>query len=148
MRKLIFALCLVTLCYQTSNAQDISASELITEIYKSCVAQYSTSCVKPKALAWMSHAVNQDKIRLTKDMSIVRTGEDEFGAAPRSSNPVVNLFDKIDSFLSSHSLHIEAPEILKDEEVKASVPRALLKGGIAEGVQIPLVEGNAVEGSV
>lgn len=79
-------------------------------------------------------------------MSIIRTGEDEFDAQPRSGNPIVNIFDRLDSFLTSHSLRIEAPQILKQEEARSLIPRSLLKGGVAEGLEIPLVEGNAVEG--
>lgn len=145
MRKVLLALCLVTVCYQSAYAEDISAAELVTDIYKSCLSQYSTSCVKPKALAWLSHAVNHDTIRISDDLTIIRTGDDEFGSA-RSANPIVNLFDKVDSFLSSHSLRIEVPQILKNEEARAYMPDSLLSGGLAEGLEVPLVEGNAVEG--
>lgn len=146
MKRIIFALCLVMTIYQPINADEISASQLLSEIFESCVKEYSTSCIKPKALAWISHAVNQDKIKITDELSIIRTGEDEFDTTPRSANPIVNLFDKLDSFLSSHSLRIEAPQILKEEEARSLVPRSLLKGGIVDGLQVPLVEGNAVEG--
>lgn len=148
MRKLIFALCLVTVCYRSVHADDVSATQLITDIYKTCLSQYSTSCVKPKALAWISHAVNQDKIRLSEDLTVVRTAEDEFGTEARSANPIVNLFDKVDSFLSSHSLRIEVPQILKNEEARAHIPESFLKGGLAQGLEVPLVEGNAVEGNL
>lgn len=151
MRKIIFAFCLVIVCYQSVNAEEISASQLIEDIFKSCISQYSTSCIKPKALAWISHAVNQDKIKVTDELSIIRTGEDEFDASSssqRSSNQIVNLFDKLDSFLSSHSLRIEAPQILKQQEARSLVPQSLLKGGIVDGIQVPLVEGNAVEGNL
>lgn len=145
MRKTLLALCLVIVCYQSVYAEDISAAELVTDIYKSCLSQYSTSCVKPKALSWISHAVNQDTIRISDDLTIIRTGEEEFGSA-RSANPIVNLFDKVDSFLTSHSLRIGVPQILKNEEARAYVPKSFLSGGLAEGLEVPLVEGNAVEG--
>lgn len=148
MKQFLLALCLVTVCYQSAQADVISASDLITDIYKTCLSKYSTSCVKPKALSWISHAVNQDSIRISDDLSIVRTGEDEFVSEARSSNRIVNLFDKVDSFLTSHSLRIEVPSILKTEEARANVPDSLFKGGIAQGIQIPLVEGNAVEGEL
>lgn len=146
MRNLLLALCFVTVCYRSVYADDVSATELITDIYKSCLSQYSTSCVKPKALAWVSHAINQDTIRISNDLTIIRTGEEEFGASARSTNPIVNLFDKVDSFLSSHSLRIETPEILKISEARAYIPDNLMEGGLAQGLEIPLVEGNAVEG--
>lgn len=147
MTNLILALCLITISYHSISAEDISASELITDIYSSCISQFSTSCVKPKALAWISHAVNQDTIKITEDLSIIRTGDDEFDTESRAAgSPVIGLFDKIDSFLSSHSLRVETPEILRSNEARAYIPRSLLSGGIAEGLQLPLVEGNAVEG--
>lgn len=145
MRKLIFALCLVTVCYRSVHADDISAAELISDIYKSCLSQYSTNCVKPKALAWISHAVNQDKIRINNDLSVIRTAEEEVGEA-RSINPIVNLFDRVDSFLTSHSLRIETPQILKNEEARSYIPESFMMGGLSEGLEVPLVEGNAVEG--
>lgn len=147
MRKLIFALCLVTVCYQSVHADDISAAELITDIYQTCLSQYSTNCVKPKALAWISHAVNLDKIRISNDLTVIRTAEEEFASEARSANPIVNLFDRVDSFLSSHSLRIEVPSILKNEEARAYIPESFLKGGLAQGLEVPLVEGNAVEGN-
>lgn len=148
MRKEIIALCLVICCYQTINANDTSAAELITDIYQSCISQFSSSCMKPKALAWISHAVNQDTIKVTEDLAIIRTGEEESDVDGRSGNenPIVNLLNKVDSFLSSHSLRVEAPKILKNEEARSLIPRSLLQGGIAEGIEVPLVEGNAVEG--
>lgn len=138
----------MTICYHTINADDISATELISDIYRSCVSQFSTSCIKPKALGWISHAVNQDKIKITDELSIIRTGEDEFDAESRADvNPVINFYNKLDSFLTSHSLRVEVPQILKNAEARAYIPSSLLKGGIAEGLQVPLVEGNAVEGN-
>ena len=150
MNKIIIALCLVTVCYQSVNANDVSAVDLIGDIYKTCVSQYSTSCIKPKALSWLSNAVNQDTIKITEDMTIVRTGEDVFDTAETSTDahPVVNLLDKVDSFLSSHTLRIETPEILKTEEARSYIPKSLLKGGLADGLQIPLVEGNVAEGEL
>jgi hypothetical protein len=147
MRTFLIALCLVTLCHQSINAEETSAASLISDIYNTCLSQYSTSCVKPKALSWISHAVNQDKIKITEELSIIRNGEEEFTTEARSTNPIVNLFDKVDSFLSSHSLKVEVPEILKTEEARENIPRSLLKGGLAEGLEIPLVEGNVAEGN-
>lgn len=143
--KLLLALFLVTVCYQSVYA-DSSAADLVADIYTSCLAKFSTGCAKSKALSWISHAVNQDEIKITEELRIIRTGEEIFTAEARSTNPIVNLFDKVDSFLSSHSLRIEAPQILKTEEARAYVPENYLEGGMASGLELPLVEGNAVEG--
>lgn len=147
MRKLLLALCLVTVSYRSVYADDVSAAQLIANIYKSCLSQYSTNCVKPKALAWISEVANQDTIRLSSDLSIIRTSEEGFSEGARSTNAIINLFDRVDSFLSTHSLRIEAPEQLKSEEARANIPESLLSGGLAEALQVPLVEGNAVEGN-
>lgn len=147
MRNLLLAFCVVAVCYQQSVSADTSATELVTDIYKSCLSQYSTSCVKPKALSWISHAIHQDKIRISDDLSIIRTSEEEAFAEARSANPIVNLFDKVDSFLTSHSLRVEVPQLLKNEEARSYLPDSFLQGGLAEGLQVPLVEGNAVEGN-
>jgi hypothetical protein len=146
MRRVLLALCLVTVCYQSVHAEDVSAAELMTDIYTSCLSKLSTSCAKGKALSWISHAINQDTIKITEEMSIVRISEEEFTAEGRSSNPLVNLFDRVDSFLTSHSLRIEAPQILKTEEARAYIPDNYMEGGLAQGLEVPLVEGNAVEG--
>lgn len=148
MRKLLLALCFVAVSYRSVYADDVSAAQLITDIYKTCISQYSTSCVKPKALAWISHAVNQDNIRINDDLTIIRTSEEEFGEGARSANPIINLFDRVDSFLSSHSLRIEAPQLLKTDEARAYIPESFANGGLAQGLQVPLVEGNAVEGNL
>jgi hypothetical protein len=103
--------------------------------------------VKPKALSWISYAVNQDTIRISDDLTIIRTGEQEFETEARAGNPIINLFDKVDSFLSTHSLRVEVPQILKNEEARAYVPESFLSGGLADGLEVPLVEGNAVEGN-
>jgi hypothetical protein len=147
MRKVIVALCLITISCQSARANEISAAELVSDIYQSCVSQFSTRCIKPKALAWISRAANQDTIKLTSDLSIVRTGEDEFDESRSDASPIVKLFDRVDSFLTSHSLRMEAPQLLKNEEARALIPRSLLKGGIADGLEVALVEGNAVEGN-
>lgn len=145
MRIVVFALFLVALCHQSINA-DTSAVDLIEDIYKSCLSQYSTSCVKPKALSWISNVVDQDHIKISDNLIIVRTDTDEFTAEQRSVDPNVELFDKIDSFLSTHAIKMRVPEILQSEEARSFIPTSYLKGGLAENLQVPLVEGNTVEG--
>ena len=146
MRKVLIALALVALCHQPINA-DTSASGLIGDIYRSCLSKYSTSCVKPKALSWISNVVNQDQIRISDDLVIVKTSEDEFTTEKRSLDPHVALFDKIDSFLSTHAIRLQVPEILQTKEARSFIPSSYLRGGLAENLEVPLVEGNAIEGN-
>ena len=145
MTKVLIALVLVALCHLPINA-DTSAAGLIEDIYKSCLSQYSTSCVKPKALSWISNVINQDQIKISEDLVIVKTSDDVFTTEKRSTDPQVALYDKIDSFLSTHSIRLQLPKVLQSEEARSFIPPFYLKGGLAENLEVPLVEGNAVEG--
>ena len=146
MKSKVFALLCIVLIQHCTNA-NTSAGDLIKDIYKSCISQYSTSCVKPKALAWISQSINNDEIKINDELSIIRTGDDVLKAEERSDEPTIALFDKIDSFLSTHALRVGAPDILKTE-ARTYVPEPLLKGGLTNGLVIPLVQGNADEGKI
>lgn len=49
-----------------------TAAELLQGIYKACLSEGEFSCVKPKLLAFLSASVSQDKVRISRDLSIVR----------------------------------------------------------------------------
>ncbi|XP_059611289.1 uncharacterized protein LOC132258164 [Phlebotomus argentipes] len=123
-----------------------SAADVARDIYRSCLSEWSTECVKPKALSWLREASQTDVIRLTDELSLVRTAEaepeDEGKVLPRE----LRAFDKIDEFLSTHALRIEPPKFLQDKSVRKLIPKSLLKGGLADGVQVPLAEGKVAEG--
>lgn len=122
-----------------------SASDMMIEIYESCLSQYSIGCVKPKALSWISKAISSREIKITDDLSIIKTGNEDpidFHQQKRSGDPRVELFDKIDSFLASHSIRISAPSILKTEEARAFVGDQDLE----QMIELPLAEGNVAEG--
>lgn len=122
-----------------------SASDMMVDIYESCLSQYSMGCVKPKALAWISTAINSREIKITEDLSIIKTGNEDpidFNQQKRSGDPRVELFDKIDSFLASHSVRISAPSILKTDEARAFVGDQDLE----QKLELPLAEGNVAEG--
>ncbi|XP_055383149.1 uncharacterized protein LOC129613201 [Condylostylus longicornis] len=129
-----------------------SAIDLALEIYSSCLKDFKVNCIKPKALSWLSKAVQQDEIKITNELTIVRTGEDngfDFDKQQQRSgkrDARLELFDKIDSFLATHSLKINAPEFLKSSEARSFIPNSYLEGGLTQGVEIPLTDGNAVEG--
>lgn len=126
-------------------AATTSASDMMIEIYESCLSQYSMSCVKPKALSWISKAISSREIKITDDLTIIKTGNEDpidFNQQKRSGDPSVELFDKIDSFLASHSIRISAPSILKTEEARAFVGDQDLD----QTLEVPLAEGNVAEG--
>lgn len=129
-----------------ANGVDLSASEVATDIFRTCLSKYSVSCVKPKALAWISNAVHQDEIKITEDLTIVRTADEQpidFNQK-RSGNGYVELFDKIDNFLASHSLRVGVPQILRTEEARSFVPESLTAD---DALVVPLSEGNVAEGN-
>lgn len=49
-----------------------TAADLLQRIYDTCLQEGDFSCVKPKVLAFLSNSVSQDKIRISRDLSIVR----------------------------------------------------------------------------
>lgn len=147
-RLVSIALCAIIVCSTCYAADsDVSAADVMTDIYTSCLSQYSTACVKPKALAWISSAVKSRQIKITEDLSIIKTdNEDTIDfSQQRSGDPRVELFDKIDSFLASHSIRINAPQILKTQEARSFVadyPDLNLE----QSLELPLTDGNVAEG--
>jgi hypothetical protein len=53
---------------------DTSATDVFKKIYGECVQHGSFACVKPKVLSFLSAAVKKDKIFLTDDLVIEKTG--------------------------------------------------------------------------
>lgn len=51
---------------------ELSAVDVVQDIYHSCVSQLSISCVKPKALQWLKSVSDKDKIKITGDLLIVK----------------------------------------------------------------------------
>jgi len=52
----------------------MTASDVLKRIYDECVQHGSFACVKPKVLSFLSAAVKKDKILLTDDLVIEKTG--------------------------------------------------------------------------
>lgn len=53
---------------------ETSATDVLKKIYDECVRHGSFACVKPKVLSFLSSAVKRDKILLTDDLVIEKTG--------------------------------------------------------------------------
>lgn len=120
-----------------------SATEVLSDMYDNCLSKLSYSCVKPRALQWISDVAQQDQIKITNDLSIIKTGEQVADNEQRGS---LDIFNKIDNFMSTHSLRVEVPEILKIQEARSFVPESYLDGGLANGLEVPLGEKNLAEG--
>ncbi|KAG6464686.1 hypothetical protein O3G_MSEX014677 [Manduca sexta] len=125
MAKILVLLCLVAV----ASANSYSASRLLKNIYSECLSQYSVECVKPRTLQWISSVANNDEIKITEDLTIVKTGtiEDDEPVDPRlAKDPAYEVFDKVDRFLQTHSLKVKVPEEITKSAASEYVPRSLL----------------------
>lgn len=104
------------------------ASKLVKNIYKECLSQYSVECVKPRTLEWISRVGNDDEIKITDDLSIVKMGtlEDEEVDPRMAKDPTYALFDKVDRFLQTHSVRVKVPDEIVSSSASEYVPRSLL----------------------
>jgi hypothetical protein len=128
--KLVTVLALAALAHA-----DPSATDLLQDIYHSCLSGLSVSCVKPKALAWMSYVSDKPEIRLTEDLVILKKRDVE-----EQRGPGADVFDKFEDFLQSHELVAKVPQVLQPGGILGGlVPRSLQP----EDVKVPLaVTGN------
>lgn len=112
------------------SGQTYTASKLVKNIYNECLSQYSVACVKPRALEWISTVSNDEEIKLTEDLSIVRIAAmapDSDDVDPRlSKDPMYEIFDKVDRFLQTHSVRVNVPREIRDTAASEYVPRSLL----------------------
>lgn len=112
-----------------ASAQSYPATRLVKNIYNECLSQYSVECVKPRALEWISLVANDDEIKITNDLSIVKQAEVEDDATvdPRmAKEPAYEIFDKVDRFLQTHTLRVKVPEEIASSAASEYVPRSLL----------------------
>ena len=47
-----------------------AVSDLIMDIYRDCLRDFSTQCVQPKAAEWAREVSNDDLIRITDDLVV------------------------------------------------------------------------------
>lgn len=75
--KLFFFILLVTAatCQEdTAEDQQPTAVDVVENIFESCLKFGSFSCVKPKVLKFLSASLKNNKIVLTKDLTIENDG--------------------------------------------------------------------------
>ncbi|XP_056635939.1 uncharacterized protein LOC130444684 [Diorhabda sublineata] len=94
---------------QASNTPNSSAVEVLQDIYYSCIQDFSFSCAKPKALHWFNDVVENEKIKITDNLVLVKKKNDEDIEARGFSN---DIFERFEDFLQSHDLVMSAPEFL------------------------------------
>jgi hypothetical protein len=105
-----------------------SAINLARNIYNECLSQYSVECVKPRALQWISLVGNDDEIKISDNLSIVKTAtlEDD-GFDPRTAkDPALEVVDQVERFLQTHSVKVKVPEDITNSAASEYVPRSLL----------------------
>ncbi|CAK1541133.1 unnamed protein product [Leptosia nina] len=105
-----------------------SASGLVKNIYDECLSQYSVECVKPRTLEWISQVANHDEIKITDDLSIVKTAiAEEEDVDPRmAKDPTYAIFDQVERFIETHSLRVKVPDEIARSAASEYVPRSLL----------------------
>lgn len=143
----IFAVAFVAIAVVCSAvAAERAAVEVLGDIYRSCAtAQSIRACATPKALSWLSNVANEDVIQITQDLKIVRTKDEEFNAERNFANKQEAVFERIMSFLESHSLRMEVPQIFQTQEARSFLAEGQDFGN---GIEMPLVAGQAAEGEL
>ncbi|XP_041985123.1 uncharacterized protein LOC121737535 [Aricia agestis] len=120
---------LVVLLYIAGCASAYTASNLARNIYSECLSQYSIECVKPRTLEWISRVSNDDEIKITDNLSIVKTAvlEEDNDVDPRmAKDATYAIFDKVDRFLQTHSVKVKVPAEIVSSAASEYVPRSLL----------------------
>lgn len=105
-----------------------SASRLVRNIYNECLSQYSVECVKPRALEWISRVANDDEIKITENLSIIKNAEiEEEPVDPRmAKDPAFAIIDKVDRFIETHAVRVKVPEEISNSAASEYVPRSLI----------------------
>ena len=119
------------------------------------------SCAKPKVLKYLSDAVQQERLPITEDLSIVRSRSmdmdadeqdfDEYYTAqgapvdPKRREQLRSLMlEKLDSYLASHTLEAKLPEAITGSNI---VPRSLVES-VPSSVSVPLSDSTNGNGKV
>lgn len=120
---------------------NILATDVMADIYDTCLSKYSVSCVKPKSLAWLSEAVKSDDIRITENLSIVRNGNPSVNVEqPRQGNVQVAILEEVENFLATHSVRVNAPSFITDGSVRSFLPDTIETNDLAQTIEMPLSE--------
>lgn len=123
-----------------ASANSYTASKLVKNIYNECLSQYSVECVKPRTLQWISQVSNDEEIKITDDLSIVKTAtiDGDMELDPRmASDPAYQIVDKVDRFLQTHTLKVKVPEEISNSATSEYVPRSLL-ADLPSELEMPL----------
>lgn len=122
---------------------NILATDVMTDIYNTCLSKLSVSCVKPKSLAWLSEAVKSDDIRITENLSIVRNGNPSVNVQqqPRHGSAQIAILEEVENFLATHSVRVNAPSFITDGSVRSFLPDTIDTNDLSQTIEMPLSDG-------
>ncbi|KAF7279543.1 hypothetical protein GWI33_007062 [Rhynchophorus ferrugineus] len=107
--------------------------DVVQDIYKTCLQDFSVSCVRPKALGWINYVADKDVINLTDDLALVKNNNVEAEDRSYENN---NILDRFDHFLVGHSLVAKVPSgLATNGALSALVPRGFSQ---PEPIAVPL----------
>ncbi|XP_018575224.1 uncharacterized protein LOC108914017 [Anoplophora glabripennis] len=110
---------------------EFSAVDVVQDIYHSCISSFSVHCVKPKALQWLGSVSDNEKIKITEDLLIVKNKN----SGKERDFSQEDIFDNFENFLQNHDLVAKAPLILSPSgPLGALVPRSFQP----EDIRVPL----------
>lgn len=138
MRFILAILLSVCLYCNLATCQPQSGAELIRDMFENCLNDSPLKCINEKARLWIKSVAEEDTINITEDLSLIRTKATEQTDETKPSERNLRLIEKFESFLASHALKIKSPKILQVEEYRSHIPSYLLKGGLSEGLTVPL----------
>lgn len=116
------------------------------------------SCVRPRVLAYVADAVNQDRLAITEDLAVVKRSRDaprdntkedypsRYDAADPSKRKLLRtlMLEKLDAYLSSHHLEAKLPEAIVGSNI---VPRSLVDS-MPKSLTIPLGDSSDEQGNL
>ncbi|KAK2579911.1 hypothetical protein KPH14_007591 [Odynerus spinipes] len=155
--RIVITLASVALLAVLARAQNApTTAEVLTNIYYRCSESESMlSCVKPKVLSYLSDAVKQDKLAITEDLAIVKsreapeeTTEDYYPTKYDMGDPTRKellrslMLEKVDAYLSSHTLEAKLPEAIVGSNI---VPRSLVEN-VPRSLSVPLSDSSNGQG--
>lgn len=138
MTKLLLSFVVISALTFSVNSEK-SAISVAQDMYTDCLERLSFSCVKPKALSWLSNVYDSDVIKITDNLLIVKTENNQERSMHDTKFAIVHA---VENFLETHSLKILVPEELKQEANQVYFARSLI--GNAEDIDVPLAEKSSV----
>ncbi|XP_022200114.2 uncharacterized protein LOC111057006 [Nilaparvata lugens] len=126
-------------------SQDTSAetaSDILFQAYNECLQDASFSCLRPKIASFLHKALAQGKIRITRDLAIVRregapqtftAKQDEIAGDSNS----MRMLEDVEEFVSTHDLRMRLPRELVGAQLSSFVPE-FLTNSIPEQLTMPL----------